>query len=52
MDIAGLSTAQSLSSVNQSVNVGVLKSTQTLDKIVAAKLFANIGIGSTIDAYA
>lgn len=52
MDVAALSTADASSAVSQSVNVGVLNSVQTLDKIVAAKLFQSLGLGATIDATA
>jgi hypothetical protein len=52
MDVAALSTAASSSAVANSVNIGVLNSVQTLDKIVAAKLFASIGLGATVDSLA
>jgi hypothetical protein len=52
MDLAGVSTDLSSSSVALDVNVGVLKSLQNLDQVVAAQLAASLGLGSAIDAYA
>ena len=52
MDVAALSTGLASASVSEGVNVGVLSQLQTLDKIVAAKLFSSIGIGGAVDHYA
>lgn len=50
--VAGLSTGLALANVTTGVGVSLLASTQTLDKIVAAKLFSSIGLGSSVDHYA
>ena len=39
-------------SVALQVNLGVLKSVENLDQIVAAQLAASIGLGTTVDAFA
>ena len=52
MDIAAASTATSLSSVAQNVNLSVLKAVENLDSNVGALLAASIGLGTGIDAYA
>ncbi|MHB8147806.1 MAG: hypothetical protein ACYDGM_11195 [Vulcanimicrobiaceae bacterium] len=49
MDVAALSTGLAAASVSEGVSVGVLANVQTLDKIVAAKLFSSIGIGGSVD---
>ncbi len=52
MDVAGLSTALSLSNTGAQVDVGVLKAVQNLDSAIGAQLAASIGLGQHIDAYA
>lgn len=50
--VASLSTNLALSSVSEGVGVALLSNLQTLDKIVAAKLFSSIGIGTSVDSHA
>ena len=50
--VASLSTGLAAASVSEGVSVSLLSNIQTLDKIVAAKLFSSIGVGSSVDHYA
>jgi len=52
MDLEGVASALSSSSVSSGVTVGVLKTLENLDSAVAAQLAASIGLGTAIDAYA
>lgn len=52
MDAGAASTALSTSAVTSGMETGVLKAFQNLDKSVAAALFAGIGLGQSVDAYA
>lgn len=52
MDIGSLSTGLAQGAVAQQIDLGVLKSVQNLDRTATADLFASIGLGSGIDAYA
>ena len=47
--VASLSTGLAAASVSEGVSVSLLSNIQTLDKIVAAKLFSSIGLGNNID---
>jgi hypothetical protein len=52
VDVTGLASSLSSSSVSGNVDVGVLKLLQNLDRTVASQLAASIGLGTAIDAYA
>lgn len=52
MDLSGISTALAASSVSQSVDIGVLNAVQNLDASTSALMFASIGLGAGVDAYA
>ena len=52
MDLTGVASDLSSSSVSLNVNVGVLKALQNLDQVVASQLAASIGLGTAIDTYA
>ncbi len=52
MDVGALSTGLAMSSVGNQVDVGVLKAIQNLDKTMSGELFASIGLGKGVDAYA
>ncbi len=52
MDVAALSTSLTGGAVASQVDTSVLKALQNLDKSVAATLFAGIGLGQSVDAYA
>lgn len=52
MDIASVATGLARSSLSLNLNAGVLDALQNLDKNVAARLAASIGLGRSVDAYA
>ena len=52
MDLSGIATSLAASSVSQSVDVGVLKAVQNLDAVTSAMMFASIGLGTGVDAFA
>ena len=52
MDIAGVATALSSSSVPDGVSLGVLNSVLHLEQTTGAQLAASLGLGTVIDAYA
>lgn len=52
MDIASVATGMAQAQVASGVNVSVLKAVDNLAADQAARLFANLGIGQNIDAYA
>jgi hypothetical protein len=52
MDIAGVATALSSSSVSSGVSMGVLNSVLNLEQTTGAQLAASLGLGRHIDAYA
>ncbi len=52
MDLSGIATSLAMTSVAQSVDVGVLKAVQNLDAASSAMMFASIGVGTGIDAFA
>jgi hypothetical protein len=52
MDIAGVATALSSSSVSGGVGLSVLNSVLNLEQTTGAQLAASLGLGTVIDAYA
>lgn len=52
MDLSSIATGLAAASVSQSVDVGVLKAVQNLDAATSAELFASIGLGTGVDAFA
>lgn len=52
MDLSSIATGLAAASVSQSVDVGVLKAVQNLDAATSSMLFASIGLGAGVDAFA
>ena len=52
MDLSGIATGLAAASVSQNVDVSVLKAVQNLDAATSSMLFASIGLGTGIDAFA
>ena len=52
MDLSSIASGLAAASVSQSVDVGVLKAVQNLDAATSSLLFASIGLGTGIDAFA
>lgn len=52
MDVGSIASSMALTSVGGQVAVGVLNSTQSLEKDLVSRLFGSLGVGNGVDTYA
>jgi hypothetical protein len=52
MDVQDIASSLAAASVSAGINIGVLNAVQALAQTQAAVLFASLGLGTGVDAYA